>query len=134
MTLDDLERIVATMPLGMTASQKEDWLVANLGPDFKPSWRKHDYPSGPPSSRLRHMQLAHEARARRAGILWDKVDLRDVYTKDCGICGLCKQPVDYTLFTIDHIKPIYLGGSHTLDNLQIAHWGCNVAKGTRYDG
>jgi len=33
--------------------------------------------------------------------------------------------------TVDHIVPVSLGGAHTEDNMQAAHFFCNTAKGAR---
>jgi hypothetical protein len=59
--------------------------------------------------------------------------------RDKAICQICMTVIDLTLtyphmdsLTIDHIKPRSLGGSHNLDNLQIAHWRCNIAKADSY--
>ena len=30
--------------------------------------------------------------------------------------------------TLDHIIPLSKGGSHTWDNVQLAHMGCNAGK------
>ena len=50
-------------------------------------------------------------------------------------CGICEQPIDYTLphldpmaFTIDHVIPLALGGPDDLGNLQAAHRKCNRDK------
>jgi 5-methylcytosine-specific restriction endonuclease McrA len=32
---------------------------------------------------------------------------------------------------MDHIVPISKGGTHTLDNVQMAHRFCNLSKGNR---
>lgn len=52
-----------------------------------------------------------------------------------GQCLYPGQPIDYEAhhldpmaFTIDHIKPLALGGTDTLDNLGPAHRACNRAK------
>ncbi len=46
----------------------------------------------------------------------------------CGLCGLkINNPNDE--LTVDHIKPISLGGGHSRDNLQPAHRSCNLRKG-----
>lgn len=45
---------------------------------------------------------------------------------NCGICG-------YRLrkgWHMDHIFPVIRGGVHCYDNLQPAHKGCNLAKGS----
>lgn len=94
-------------------------------------WREHRYKGGPPPPRLKHMQLHHETRARVAGVQWDMVDLRTVYARDSGICGICGEPVSIDVVTFDHIVPISRGGPHLFENLQPAHFGCNSAKRTR---
>lgn len=54
------------------------------------------------------------------------------------VCGICKDPIDLTLkrtskmgLTVDHIIPLSRGGQDTLDNMQPAHWVCNVKKGNK---
>ncbi|MEU5048657.1 HNH endonuclease signature motif containing protein [Streptomyces sp. NPDC021096] len=66
----------------------------------------------------------------------DSVDPHDIYGRDAWICQLCRQEInpdvpwpDPRSATLDHIKPVTLGGEHTADNLQSAHWICNVRKG-----
>ena len=56
---------------------------------------------------------------------------------DCKICG---DPVDMTLRkpsvwgpSVDHIYPWAKGGTHDLDNLQLAHLWCNQAKSAQLD-
>lgn len=52
------------------------------------------------------------------------------------ICGICGQPVDFSLKfphplspCIDHIIPVAKNGHPSaLDNLQLAHFSCNRAK------
>lgn len=97
-------------------------------------YRSHRYVGGPPSKRIYKMQLAHEGRARKAGVSWDMVDLRQVYQHWTGLCGICGCPVSLETFTIDHIKPLSRGGPHLFENLQPAHIDCNIKKGDRYHG
>lgn len=55
------------------------------------------------------------------------------------VCGICGRPVDFSLRypdplskTVDHIVPINRGGHPSdLDNLQLAHLACNLAKSDR---
>ena len=64
--------------------------------------------------------------------------LRERDGDDCGICG---RTIDFALpsgtrgsdegKSIDHIHPHSLGGSGELDNLRLAHWGCNRRRGNR---
>lgn len=55
-------------------------------------------------------------------------------------CGICGQPIDYTLhwrdpmsFVVDHIHPLNKGGTDTLDNKQAAHRTCNRTKSDKTD-
>jgi 5-methylcytosine-specific restriction endonuclease McrA len=50
-------------------------------------------------------------------------------------CGICGQPIDYTLphldpgaYVVDHIIALVTGGPDTLQNKQAAHRSCNAAK------
>lgn len=67
-----------------------------------------------------------------------KVTLKRLLKKQNGICQLCGRPVDVSdraglrmgnnYPTVDHIVPFSLGGSHTWDNVQLAHMICNSIK------
>lgn len=51
-------------------------------------------------------------------------------------CAYCKaqEAVLGMHFTVDHIIPETFGGSNELDNLCLACWDCNLAKGVRVAG
>lgn len=74
-------------------------------------------------------------RARYFGVAFERVDPAIVHARDawrCGICGgrvdrRCKSPHPRSA-TIDHVVPMSLGGGHTYQNVQSAHWQCNVRK------
>lgn len=46
--------------------------------------------------------------------------------KKCLICGTGKN------LTIDHIKPVSLGGKNNIENLQVLCSACNQIKGNKY--
>ena len=53
-------------------------------------------------------------------------------------CHICGQPINYTLhhldpyaYVIDHVTPLALGGTDTLDNVRAAHRICNSKKRSR---
>jgi 5-methylcytosine-specific restriction endonuclease McrA len=50
-------------------------------------------------------------------------------------CGICGEPIDMELrfpdgrsASLDHIVPLSLGGTDAVENLQLAHFGCNASK------
>lgn len=45
-------------------------------------------------------------------------------------CGICSKPLN-DVYQIDHIIPLTRGGSHSQDNLQLAHPFCNNSKNNK---
>lgn len=63
---------------------------------------------------------------------------RKVIARTKANCHICGKPIDYTLhhlddgaFVIDHVKPLKLGGTDTIDNIKAAHRSCNSKKRAR---
>ena len=77
-------------------------------------------------------QIYYEKEPERAE--WDQLreqrnkELTKRYKKQCRYCGSRKK------LTIDHIKPLALGGSNELSNLQYLCSRCNSKKGSRFIG
>lgn len=91
---------------------------------------------------MRAMSELREER-KRAGRM-DDIDLGELIRRDGGRCHICGKKVgkrekfgkargkwkdrrDYP--TVDHIVPISRGGTHTWDNVKLAHLSCNAKKG-----
>ena len=66
-----------------------------------------------------------------------------LYERDDRMCALCHRVTDHPRVwehwitnkrwmpnapTVDHIIPLAKGGTHTWDNVQLAHWSCNSDK------
>lgn len=58
-----------------------------------------------------------------------------VFERDSWTCQLCSEAVDPKCEwpdsmspSIDHIMPLSKGGDHSMDNVQLAHLGCNCRK------
>lgn len=86
--------------------------------------------------RLRERMQARRARVKGAFV--EKVDLAELWLRDGGACGICREPVDSTVRhpdplskSIDHIVPLARGGLHEARNAQVAHLICNIRKGSR---
>lgn len=75
------------------------------------------------------------------------ITLRKLYKKENGICAICGGKCDYKDYklddyknfiignqypSIDHIIPISKGGTHTWQNIQLAHRICNSYKGSGF--
>jgi len=80
----------------------------------------------------------HRYRSRLAGAEHEEVVASEIYERDGWRCGICGKRVNKRLKypdplspTLDHIIPLSLGGAHTKDNLQLAHYICNITKGNR---
>lgn len=80
-------------------------------------------------------------RARKRKAYVRPVYLKDIYTRDKGLCGLCGERVDLEHVyphpmsaSIDHILPLSKGGTHEPRNVQLTHLRCNVEKGVRAVG
>lgn len=69
------------------------------------------------------------------------ITIERLRARDGDICQICGLPVDDTDIsngharsmypTLDHIIPLSKGGSHTWDNVQLAHMRCNAGKCNR---
>lgn len=74
------------------------------------------------------------------------ITLAKLIERDNHICALCGEEIDQDDFklddngnfvagdnypSIDHIVPLALGGLHSWDNVQLAHFNCNRLKGAR---
>lgn len=79
------------------------------------------------------------ARAKKYGCEYEYgITIKSVFKRDNGICKICGKPCDMSDRTygdygpnypsVDHIIPLSRGGSHTWNNVQLAHMICNSYK------
>lgn len=94
----------------------------------------------PVKRRARKQEGWHRRRAQKRTMPYEVFRHVDIYERDGWICGLCKNAVDPALrhpdpwsATLDHVIPLGPphGGTHTRDNVQLAHRDCNVRKQDR---
>lgn len=74
----------------------------------------------------------------------ETITLKSLIKRDGGICQICGRPTDKDDITnghigrmyptLDHIIPLSKGGTHTWDNVQLAHMSCNAGKCDRTSG
>lgn len=115
-----------------SAANRAAWLANNLDrrAGYTAAWRARN----PDQNR----DVIARRRARVQGTKVGRIDLAALWTGSCGICG---QVLDESLRhphpfskSIDHIRPLALGGTHEQHNLQWAHLRCNLSKGARLIG
>lgn len=94
---------------------------------------RKDYCSDECSNRRFRRDAKHRRRTvYRKG---DKIPLKQLHARDSGRCHLCGKAVDIKKrqwpdgASVDHIVPVSMGGSHTWDNVALAHIECNSLRG-----
>lgn len=82
-----------------------------------------------------HAEHNRRRKVKLKGGAVGRVSRRIVWERDNGNCWICGKPcsrkytsTDMMAPTIDHVIPISKGGSHTMDNVRLAHLICNSAK------
>lgn len=86
------------------------------------------------ANRDKKRAAANARRARELSAFVEYVDVAVVWERDKGTCGICYKPADPKLWHLDHIVPLFHGGTHEYANVQVSHPLCNFSKGTRMLG
>lgn len=74
----------------------------------------------------------YKSRAKRRGATKGQhVDCNLIWRRDGGICHICGGLVAPDDVHFDHVIPLSKGGSHTYDNIKVAHSTCNMKKGAK---
>ena len=104
-------------------------------------WERANGKAQPPSdawSPRRRAQWKKRHAEKRGAPRGEIIYPESIYRRDGWICRVCGEPVDRTLewphvmsASLDHRVPIAAGGTHTRDNVQLAHFACNARKGKR---
>ena len=92
-----------------------------------------------------HNRIKNDKRVKRmvSGDHDTDITLDKLFKRDGGVCYICGLSCDWTDIaekdgamiagdnypSIDHVKPLSKGGTHTWDNLKLACRRCNTAKG-----
>lgn len=90
------------------------------------------------AERMRTGGWMKSRRAAQFTTAVDAINVLAVFERDNWTCGICGEPVDPDLVwpdkmsaSLDHIRPLSKGGTHTLDNVRCAHLSCNAARVNR---
>lgn len=74
-------------------------------------------------------EARRRARIRENG--YEKVNYAVIAERDGYICHICGLPVSEDALSFDHVIPLAKGGSHTANNIKVAHKRCNFRKKDR---
>ena len=90
------------------------------------------------------MRIKNDRRIRRMKSRTHDTDitLEKLFSRDSGVCYLCGKRCDWkdvdadgnaqdNYPSIDHVRPLSKGGTHTWDNVKLACRKCNTLKGSR---
>jgi hypothetical protein len=111
----------------------------------KTTWRfakKHgSYDAWLTAKRQRRSGASHIVRAKKYGVAYQYVNKINVFERDDWKCGICGMTVDresrfpdHRSASLDHVVPLSKGGSHTYENVQCSHYGCNHSKRDKCQG
>ena len=83
----------------------------------------------------RAKDISRRHRIRENGTIhWD-ISLFKLIRRDKGVCHVCGNKVDMKVDSnndsygsVDHVFPVGKGGTHTWENVKLAHRGCNTLK------
>jgi len=70
-------------------------------------------------------RLREDAAPGRGVTPEDRRRIFAYYGRQCLVCGTRRSLV------LDHVTPLFLGGRHDPDNLQVLCWSCNTKKGLK---
>lgn len=76
-----------------------------------------------------HRASKARRRAIKRNAITGKIDYQAIKVRDRMICCICKKKVAVKDLSFDHSVPLSRGGSHTQENIRVAHLRCNLARG-----
>ena len=107
------------------------------GTEFKANTLKRIYCSDQCRNKRQYRihELKRNKRLKQNGKIDYSITLTKLIKRDKGKCAICGKRVDIKADpnsdmypSIDHVFPVSKGGTHTWDNVQLAHRGCNSDK------
>lgn len=114
------------------AAARQAWAEANR--EKVNAWSRRYYRA----NRVAHAALTDRHRALKYSTQTEVIRSTDIFERDEWVCGICGGAVDRTVrhpdpwsASLDHIIPLSKGGTHTRENVQLAHFRCNVRKSAK---
>lgn len=96
-------------------------------------------------ARQRERRKEHKRRIREGAEFDKTISLEKLYERDHGVCYICNKTCDWQDFqrvngnfivggsypTVEHVKALCHGGTHTWNNVKLACHACNSKKGKK---
>lgn len=83
---------------------------------------------------IKNAQSRRRNRRREENGPVESFTRQEIYDRDSGTCGACRQPVDPdSAWQVDHVVPLAAGGTHTRANVRLTHGTCNNGRNTPAD-
>jgi 5-methylcytosine-specific restriction endonuclease McrA len=123
--------IIGAARVGPNVAQLEDaglWLPTDDG------WKIKDFLEYNPTAekvkmeRVQARQRMAKHRSKERGNVTETVDYSAILERDGHVCHICNRNVSPGQVAFDHVMPISRGGSHTAENIKVAHVRCNLVK------
>lgn len=125
----DQDRRYAARFAEQARKRAKDWLKANpdRARETSVAWRK----ANPEKVRESRFMQNHRRRAREnaAAGMFDRADLTQILKAQGFMCAYCKTNLRKGKKHLDHIQPLFRGGSCDRSNLQYLCVPCNLSKG-----
>ena len=105
---------------------KKDWLQRNkeIAKLTRKRWRKNN----PQKMRLIKRRICQQRRAQQYTTMIERFTTHDIAARDNWRCHICKKKVSESTMSIDHLIPLSRSGSHTRENVALAHRRCNSRR------
>lgn len=125
-------------------SRIREIVCSECGQVFKTVYHNAKYCSDTCRKRInnRYKEVSRRKKLKENGKIDYSISLDKLIKRDKSICKLCGDKIDKNAYemqgdtfiakgtypSIDHIIPVSKGGTHTWDNVQLAHCKCNSDK------
>jgi 5-methylcytosine-specific restriction endonuclease McrA len=103
------------------------WRLRNLERDKENDrkWRLNN----PDKVKILKQQYYGRRKAWKLGNGFEKFSLKEILKRDGYKCHICGKRVAKKNLSFDHLIPLSRGGSHTKQNVAVAHLICNLKRG-----
>ena len=115
----------------IVAKSERDRKCPHCGTAVAPEKNASAVYCSPACSKAAHHATSKARMKIRVGGAVERIPRAYIIERDNSRCHICRKKCRSSEIHIDHVIPLSKGGTHTLENLRVAHAKCNMAKGAR---